>query len=175
MSKGKCTPHPPVRLHLQQHQSCLWKGDTAEMGRSTSSQQASPLRRFSCGTGPSFTFSPAPERSQSSHLLLPHPPPLPGTRSSPRRKLYVPRLLFLFLFLFWLHFSIFLIPDTLFLPNSNARAKSGWLQAGLASILWHVGCGLFFIWSGWKAAHAFAPLAPTTSMRLDARNHKERR
>ncbi|ELR22263.1 uncharacterized protein ACA1_251340 [Acanthamoeba castellanii str. Neff] len=44
----------------------------------------------------------------------------------------------------------------------------------LADLLWQIGCGLFFVWSGWKAAHAFSSLAPTTALRLDARNPKQR-
>ena len=48
-------------------------------------------------------------------------------------------------------------------------------QEELADLLWQIGCGLFFVWSGWKAAHAFSSLAPTTALRLDARNPKQRR
>lgn len=44
----------------------------------------------------------------------------------------------------------------------------------LADLLWQIGCGLFFVWSGWKAAHAFSSLSPTTALRLDARNPKQR-
>jgi hypothetical protein len=47
------------------------------------------------------------------------------------------------------------------------------MQEELASLLRHIGCGLFFLWSGWKAAGSFASVAP--AMRLDARNRKQRR